>query len=256
MKYSIGYHLFIWLLFFSWGIQAQDTALFDKATEAYNEGEYNTAIGFYEKILENGQHSAAVYFNMGNAYYKLDEIAPSIYYYEKALLLDPNDPEILNNLGFARNMTIDAIEPLPESEITRYYNGLVNWLTIDQWAYTGIVFMLLFVLGSILFYFLRYPNQKRLALLGGLSALFLCLVTTGLSYLQYSAYKSDQPAIIFAEEIAVSTEPNKRSPDAFTLHEGTKVQVLDSLEDWRKIRIIDGQTGWVAASSLKMLKDF
>ena len=142
------------------------------------------------------------------------------------MLLDPNDPEILNNLGFARNMTIDAIEPLPESEISRYYNNIVNWLSIDQWAYTGIVFMLLFVLGSILFYFLRYPNQKRLALLGGLSALFLCLVATGLSYLQYS------------------------------LHEGTKVQVLDSLENWRKIRIIDGQTGWLSAGSIRLLKDF
>ncbi|WP_445386596.1 tetratricopeptide repeat protein [Robiginitalea sp. IMCC44478] len=256
MKYSLGYHLLIWLLFLSWGTQAQDTALFEKATEAYNEGKYSVAIDYYNEILDNGKHSAAVYFNLGNAYYKQDEIAPSIYYYEKALLLAPNDPEILNNLGFARNMTIDAIEPLPESEISRYYKKIVNWLSIDQWAYTGIVFMLLFVLGSILFYFLRYPNQKRLALLGGLSALFLCLVTTGLSYLQYSAYKKDQPAIIFDEEVAVSTEPNERSPDAFTLHEGTKVQVLDSLENWRKIRIIDGQTGWLSAGSIRLLKDF
>ncbi|MEX0315389.1 MAG: tetratricopeptide repeat protein, partial [Allomuricauda sp.] len=83
---------------------AQNTALFNRATEQYNEGEYTKAIESYERILENGEHSAELYFNLGNCYYKLNAIGPSIFYYEKALLLKPNDSEILNNLSYAQNM--------------------------------------------------------------------------------------------------------------------------------------------------------
>lgn len=122
--------IYIGLLFlFSVGIvQGQNNALFDQATEAYNVGEYQKAIESYEKILENGEHSANLYYNMGNAYYKQNQIAPSIYYYEKALLLQPNDPEIENNLAYAKNMTLDAIESLPETGLSKIYHNIVGQL--------------------------------------------------------------------------------------------------------------------------------
>ena len=105
----------IFALFFCFGVNAQTEALFNRATDAYNEGNYQQAIEVYNQILDKGEHSAALYFNLGNSYYKLNQIAPSIYYYEKALLLSPNDPEIKTNLSYAQNMTLDAIEVLPET---------------------------------------------------------------------------------------------------------------------------------------------
>ena len=75
-----------------WGV-AQNNVIFDEATKSYNAGKYNESIENYKKIIDNGEHSAALYFNLGNAYYKLNKIAPSIYYYEKSLLLDPSDNE-------------------------------------------------------------------------------------------------------------------------------------------------------------------
>lgn len=133
--------IYIALLFlFAVGIvQGQNNALFDQATEAYNVGEYQKAIESYEKILENGEHSANLYYNMGNAYYKQNQIAPSIYYYEKALLLQPNDPEIENNLAYAKNMTLDAIESLPETGLSKIYHNIVGQLSFDQWAHVSIV---------------------------------------------------------------------------------------------------------------------
>jgi len=127
------------LIVFSWTMNAQEEALFDNATADYNEGKYEAAAKKYEEILQNGKHSAALYFNLGNANYKLNRIAPSIYYYEKALLLDPNDPEIKNNLAFARNMTLDDVEALPQAGLTRFLGRLTGLMTFDQWAYYAIV---------------------------------------------------------------------------------------------------------------------
>ena len=106
---------------------AQNEALFNRATDAYNDGDYPKAIEYYTGILENGQHSAELYFNLGNAYYKLNQIAPSIYNYEKALLLSPNDPEIKNNLAYAQNMTLDAIETMPETVLSKIYKNITKF---------------------------------------------------------------------------------------------------------------------------------
>ena len=237
-------------------VGAQADALFAKAAEAYNAGDFQQAVSLYEEILSGNQHSAALYFNLGNAHYKMGEIAPSIYYYEKALLLDPNDAEIQNNLSFARNMTLDAIQPLPQTDLKRLYDNLVFYFRQDLWAYLGVAFMLLFVAGSVLFLALRRPNQKRVALIGGIVALLFSLGSTSMAYLQHLAYQSDQPAIVFEEEVAARSEPNPRSKEAFLLHEGTKVQLLDTLDNWQKVRLADGQTGWMPLKSLRRLKDF
>ncbi|GMN09654.1 tetratricopeptide repeat protein [Croceitalea sp. MTPC9] len=238
------------------GISAQNEVLFSRATDAYNEGDYGKAIKYYQNILDNGKHSAELYFNMANAYYKRDEIGPSIYYYEKALLLKPNDQEIINNLGYAQNMRLDAIDKMPESAMTRFYNTVIGRFSFDQWAYFGVVMIILFVLAYLAYYLLNMATQKRISFIVSMTALILCVVSITFAYLQYDVYITDNPAIIFEREVAVTSEPNQRSERIFTLHEGTKVNVLEELNDWVKIKIADGQTGWLPVESLKVLKGF
>lgn len=235
---------------------AQNEVLFDRATEAYNDGEYQVAVDSYQEILDKGRHSAALYYNLGNAHYKLNQIAPSIYYYEKALLLKPDDPEVSNNLSYARNMTLDAIEELPQTGLSKIYDNVIGILTFDQWAYVSVVFMILFVLLYIAFYYFRYSSRKRSAFVSSIVSLILAIVAVVFAYLQYNAFKDERPAIVFAEETSVKAEPNKKSQEAFALHEGTKVDILDQLNDWQKIRIADGTTGWIPAEDIRPLKDF
>ncbi|PIB39271.1 tetratricopeptide repeat protein [Maribacter sp. 4G9] len=235
---------------------AQNEALFDQATQAYNNGDYKKAIEDYESIINNGQHSAALYYNLGNAYYKLSEIPESIYYYEKSLLLNPEDQEVRTNLAYAQNMTLDAIDTLPQTGLSRIYKSITSKLTFDQWAYASIICMILFVLLYIAFYYNQYSTKKRFAFIGSLLALFLCIVFIVFASVEISSFQSDNPAIIFAEEVNVSSEPNETSENIFTLHSGTKVNVLDSLNNYRKIRLTDGKTGWMLAKDLKVLKDF
>lgn len=235
---------------------AQNTDIFNKATEAYNKGEYEIAIANYNEILETGQHSAELYFNLGNAHYKLNQIAPSIYNYEKALLLSPNDNEIKNNLSYAQNMTIDAIEKLPETGLAKIYKTITGIMSFDQWSYTAVIFMLLFVILYIAFYFFNYATKKRIAFIGSITSLFISIISAVLAFIQFNDFNLERPAIVFANEVQIKAEPNKRSEQIFILHEGTKVNVLEELNEWNKIKIIDGKTGWVSSESIKMLKDF
>ncbi|MDT7829042.1 tetratricopeptide repeat protein [Pricia sp. S334] len=250
---KLGYILIFIMSFTAF---AQSDALFNRATDAYNDGKYQAAVDNYLEILDNGKHSAELYYNLGNAYYKLNQIAPSIYYYEKALLLKPNDPEIKNNLSYARNMTLDAIDTMPETGFARIYNSFLDVLSFDQWGYVAVVFMILFVLLYIGFYYFRYSSRKRLAFILSTVCLFLSIASVVFAYMEYKAFQADRPAIVFAEQTSVKSEPNKISQEAFALHEGTKVNVLDELNDWKKIRIADGTFGWIPSEDIRLVKDF
>lgn len=252
MKHTIV----ILLLLFCLKGTAQNESNFEKATTAYNEGAFEKAIDLYTTILENGQHSATVYYNLGNSYYKLNDIPNSIYFYEKALLLDPKDAEILNNLGYAQQMTLDAIDSLPQTGLSKFYKSILNTLTFDQWAYMAIVFVCLFVLLYILFYYFEYSSRKRWSFIGSLTSLLVSVLSVVFAFITYDEFKADKPAIIFADEIEIQAEPNTDSDAVFVLHAGTKVNVLEELNEWKKIKIANGKTGWVPSENLKLLKDF
>jgi len=235
---------------------AQNEALFNRATDSYNSGDYPKAIEYYNEILENGQHSAELYFNLGNAYYKLNQIAPSIYNYEKALLLSPNDAEIRNNLSYAQKMTLDSIETLPETGLAKIYKSITNVMSFDQWGFAAVIFMILFTLLYVAFYYFKYTHQKRLAFISSIVAFFLSIISVIFAWLQYNDFKADQPAIVFSSEVQIRSEPNERSEQIFILHEGTKVNILEELNEWKKIKIVDGKTGWVSSEKIRPLKDF
>lgn len=247
--------LFLSVLFSAIGF-AQNDSLFEQGNKLYNDGDYAEAIEKYEAILNNGKHSAELYFNLGNANYKLNNIAPSIYYYEKALQLAPNDKEIQNNIAFAKNMTIDAIDVIPEVGLSKIVNGFTRALGFDGWAYVAVVGMLFFVVLYLVYYFSYATVTKRLTFVASFAFLGITLITTTLAFHRYELQRKDQPAIVFAEESQVKSEPNLRSEEAFRLHEGTKVQVLDTLNDWKKIKLTDGKTGWISGNDIRMLKTF
>jgi len=241
------------LFIFSSVCFAQNTSLFDQGNALYNDGEYEHAILKYETILENGEHSAALYFNLANAHYKLNHIAPSIYYYEKALQLAPNDKEIKNNAAFAKNMTIDAIGTVPEVGLSRFTKNLTNTYSFDTWAKISIGLIVLFVVMFLSYYFSYSTNKKRLSFVASMTFLILTCLTLTLAFHKHSLDESDRPAIVFVQESQVKSEPNLRSSEAFILHEGTKVQILDTVNNWKKIKLSDGKIGWISKEDIKAL---
>ena len=233
---------------------SQTTESFKQANDLYNSGYYKEAINQYTSILESNQHSTELYFNLANCHYKLNEIGPSIFYYEKALQLAPDDTDILNNLGYAQKMTIDAIQEVPESGVSKLLNNTLNSLSVDGWATRSVGLVFLFVILFLGYYLSHSEAKKRLFFISSSLVLILLFTSLGLLFKKDSLDKSTHPAIVFAKETEVRAEPNLRAETSFTLHEGTKVLVVEDYNsDWSKIKLLNGETGWMASSELKAL---
>ncbi|MFI1744600.1 tetratricopeptide repeat protein [Thalassobellus sediminis] len=235
---------------------SQNQALFKKANELYNQGKYAEAIDNYTTILESGKHSADLYFNIANANYKLNNIAPSIFYYEKALQLSPDDTDIKNNMAFAKNMTIDAIDVIPVTGFSKLVKNVTNLMPFDNWAKASVGLVFCFVILFLIYYFAYSTLNKRITFIGSLTALIFVFITLVFAFHRYNLDKKDNPAIVFAQECKVKSDPNSRSEESFRLHEGTKVQVLETYNEWKKIKLSDGKIGWVPFKDIKMLKVF
>ena len=232
---------------------AQDNKLFNEGNALYNEGKYAEAIDKYKVILDSGQHSAELYYNMGNAHYKLNNVAESVYYFEKALQLAPGDKEIQNNLAYAQNMTIDAIDVQPEVGFSKLFKNIINYLDYEVWAKLSIIFMALFVALFLWYYFSSNTGKKRVAFISFIVSLFCFAMTFSLAFQKLEMDKKNNPAIVFAHESSVKNDPNPNGQELFQLHEGTKVQILESFENWDKIKLSDGKIGWIRASDIKPL---
>ncbi|MFV8225443.1 tetratricopeptide repeat protein [Christiangramia aquimixticola] len=243
----------IYILLFSVLGFSQSEELFSMANQAYQKAEYEKAIDLYEEILANGESSSELYFNLGNAYYKMNQVAPSIYNYEKALQLDPEDEDILNNIEFARNMAIDDIEEIERTGISQWFNDLISGHSASGWAVYAVVFSVLFVIFFLLYYFAGAPLRKRIFL--GLAAvsLLICIATIIFAFQRKAYISNNKFAIIFEEEIEVRDEPNLRGEPGFNLHEGTKAKVLEDFQEWTRIELANGGQGWVKTSELKKL---
>lgn len=232
---------------------AQSFELFEAANEAYAEGNYEEAIEGYEEILDNGETSTALHYNLGNAYYKLNQIAPSIYHYEKALQLDPGDKDVQNNLTFARNMAIDAIEEARPKGFLRIFESTTSAFSAEGWGWVGIFCMLLFVVFILVYYFSRRTLIKRILFISGMFFLILAISSVLIGVMKLNVQKDNEFAIVFAEEAEVKSEPNLRSSEVLILHEGAKVKITEDFQGWYEIELPNGTQGWINAEDLKLL---
>ncbi len=246
---------FIYLIVFLFSFLgiAQNNALFEQGKQSYKAEKHQDAIGHWMKIIKDGEHSAAVYFNIANAHYKLNNIGPSIYYYEKALQLSPNDKSVLNNLAFAQNATVDAIEPLPESVFYKWDKRISGLLTYNGWAWVAVISVLMFTVLFLKYYFSVFTRNKRIYFVGAILSVLVFAMGLSLAFRNYNQHLNDKPAIIFAESSDIKSEPTLGSETAFILHEGTKVQILAEDDAWYRVQIADGKEGWIPASDLKAL---
>ena len=233
--------------------QAPVSPLFEEGNTAYNNGDFFKAVTLYEQTLLTGKHSASLYFNLGNAYYRLNKVAESIYNYEKARQLDPENEDFKVNSAFAQNMTIDAIEPLPESQLSQVQNSLYALASASIWSKIVVLFVWLFAIFFSIYLLNKTVKLKRLFFVLSLFSLILFLSSFTIKFFANAEQENKKYAIIFSNEINIWSEPNLRAEIQFTLHEGTKVELLDSLDEWEKIRIANGSEGWIKNASLKSL---
>jgi len=246
--------LIITLLIFSNNLLAQADSLFVEANKLYQNEEYSAALEIYKKIEENNVQSDELFYNIANANYKLNKVAPSIYYYEKALLINPNNADAKFNLRFAKQMAIDNIEPLPKTFSQKFLANIILKLSYNTWAWLAVSLSILFAILFLLYHFSYSSSRKRFYFITSIISVFLVLIAIVFAYQNFNTVNSNKPAIVFAQQTEVKSAPTLSSEVSFELHEGTKVQILESLDSWKKIKIADGKIGWILVDDLKELR--
>jgi tetratricopeptide (TPR) repeat protein len=227
---------------------------FERGNALYQKGKYEEAIAAYETILDSKRESAELYFNLANCYYKLNKVAPAIYNYEKALVLSPNDLEIQNNLAFAHKLTIDEIKVVPKVGFAKMLRDFTGAFHYNTWAWTTVALSGFFLLFFVGYYFSQLTLSKRIFFIGMFILVFLILLSGLAAIFEKSHFQNERPAIVFAEIIQVKSEPKSSSSDVFMLHEGAKVFLHESIENWVKIELTDGSEGWIENAAVKSVK--
>lgn len=220
---------------------------------AYIKEDYATAAQIYEGLLSDGE-SADVYYNLGNSYYKLGEIAKSILNYERALLLQPGNGDIRANLEVARAKAIDKVELVPEIFFISWIKSLINIMSVDAWAWWGIVSFLFFIVALYFFIFSKQVVLKKIGFTASIVLLMITVCANIFASEQKEHLVNRTSAIVMNPSVTVRSTPSESGTSLFILHEGRKVSIKDkSMREWTEISLEDGKVGWVPASSIEVI---
>lgn len=217
----------------------------NRANQAYQSGNFLQAIEQYEHLLQQGYRSEALYYNLGNSYYRVNKLGLAVLNYERARLLDPTDADTKHNLQVVRNRLQDKIEPLPEFFLSKWWNGLRSQLSTNIWSavaltllWLGIAGLSVWLLGKVRFY-------KKWGFIAGIGLLLLSLLGFALANSRKQAIQNSGRAVILQPEIPLQSAPDPKSKIVLPLHEGTTIHFLDKIGDWHKVMLENGEQGWL-----------
>ena len=222
-----------------------------EADSAYIRGQYQQAIKDYEMLLKQGA-SADLYYNLGNAYYRSENITRAVLNYERALLLSPGDRDVRFNLQIARAKTIDKIVPESEMFFFTWYRSLVNLMSVDAWAWTALIALALLIVLLLVYLFSDRIWLRKVGFFGGFVLLILFALSNLFAWQQKQDLLFRKGAIVISPSVTVKSTPAKNGTDLFILHEGTKVSITDgTMKGWMGIRIADGKEGWIESNMIE-----
>lgn len=227
--------------------------LYEQANQLFSDGKYAEAIKCYEAVVGRNLHSATLYYNLGNAYFKINNYPSAILNYERAKLLDPDDEDIAFNLELARTFTVDVIEPLPQFFLHQWVRAVKHLFNTDIWAYIALVSFVVVLVFDAMFWFTNRYRIKRLSFGLGITFVLIFIMSLIFSIQLRNEIVKNTHAIVFEAAVAAKSSPDNSGKDLFVLHAGTKVQTLRTVGDWCEIKIADGNKGWLQKKSFKKI---
>ena len=224
-----------------------------EADSLYAAGEYVSAVDAYEHLLSDSE-SAALYYNLGNAYFKSDDIARSVLNYERALLLDPTNRDIQFNLTLARSRTVDRVTPKNEIFFVRWFHNFAGQLPVDTWAVIGIALFILTLVLLAVYVFSKKQGLRKFAFIIAIIMLLCTVMINGIASSRKKQLTHRMDAIVMAPSVVVRSTPGPNGIELFVLHEGRKVTITDdTMQAWREIELEDGNVGWMEAEDLERI---
>jgi tetratricopeptide (TPR) repeat protein len=242
--------VFIIMSGFSNKVQAGN--LSDSAVIYYEKNQFDKAAACYERILADGMESWILHYNLGNAYFKANKIGQSILHYEIAKKINPQNQDVLNNLKIAESKVVDKVDTKQFQLRDEIRDFFIYKLSTTGWAWLSVALLFSALFLFYLFYILQSPASKRFSFWSGLvvSISFVVALICGFSALSEKNAKVD--GVIIAREINVYNSPREENSNkkATPLHEGTKVKVLNTEQDWINIQLANGNEGWVKSGQV------
>ncbi len=237
----------LFTLLASFGYSQNLPQSFEEGNKLYQEKEYQQALEKYQAIFDEGYESTALYFNMGNAYFKSNQLAKAILYYERALQLSPYDDDVKQNLKIAKEGTIDRFETVPQPLVRAAYLSILTALTPGGWALVATISLLLLLGGTFVYLF---TSIRKPGFVVALVSLLFGALSISLAFGHQSYLQKNRPAVITATSSYVKSGPSDKAEDVFILHEGTSATVTEDYEGWKKIKLPDGKVGWIESGDL------
>ena len=246
--------LIISILILSFSISTTSAqSLKAEADSAYINKEYTKAIELYESLLLQGV-SGEVYYNLGNSYFKQNELGKAILNYERALLLQPGNSDTNANLDIARAKTVDKVNPNPEVFFVAWTRALINTLTVDVWGYCGVVFFLFLLVSLSVYFFSTNIQMRKIGFLVAIISFILCITTNLFAIEQKNKLDTRLDAIVLSPSITVRSTPSDEGTSLFVIHEGRKVRIKDnSMKEWKEIQLEDGKVGWIPVHAIEII---
>ncbi|MCX6326799.1 MAG: tetratricopeptide repeat protein [Bacteroidia bacterium] len=234
---------------------SQDTNAekFEQGVTYFTSGSYKEALQVWNDIYKTGYRSANLSYNIGNAYFKLNDIPDAILFYERAYLLNPADENINYNLQITRTLIVDRFQEIPELFFVRWYNFMSLVLSTNSW---GKISISSFILCLLLLSLYIYSSRYRRKVIGFWLAVFffiLTLASFAFTVKNKSMVYDSHKAIISNPLVSGKSSPDNSGTDLFVLHEGTKVSIEDEVGGWVEIRLSDGNKGWVPVNCLNII---
>ena len=234
------------LLFVSVNMFAQSPdELIKNANIFYQEGQFEQAVQIYQNILGQGFESGALYYNLGNAYFKNGKLGYAIFCYEKGLKLEPNDEDLSYNLRIVQARTFDKITELPKLFIVAWWEGLVTSLSVSAWSFIVILIFWILLISIAVYYFSSNSRFQRFSFLISSISLAVLIAVAVLLFARVNREAATNYGILLQQTYSVKVSPDVKGSDAFVIHEGIKFSIEDHVNDWVKIRLVDGKIGWI-----------
>ena len=225
--------------------------LIETANKLYSQNKYSEALENYQKVLQKGYVSSELYYNIGNAYFKLNNLPYAILYYEKALHLDPRNHRAKNNLEYVYTLlNVDNRENL--FILDRIYLSILKLFSSNGWAIISLIFFVLAFLLGLLFFLSKRITVRRNSLIFGIILLILSLSALWLSY-DMQRYQSGNNEAIIMQTTTVKSSPSETGTEIFVVNPGIKVKILSSDNQWVEVRLPNGKSGWVEANKMEKL---
>ena len=243
--------LFLLILISTTPLLANPTTDFEAANTAYQKGDYAAAITQYESILKTNNYSEGLYYNLGNAYFKINKLGKAILYYEKALLAAPRDADVLHNLEIAKAKTKDDLSRIGKFFLAEWWQGLHKSLSANVWGILTLLSLWAGIAGFVLWLLGASRARKKQGFISGIALVLLSVLLYFLGNSQAGFEQNSRTAIVLENTIELKNGPDAQSTGVIDIHEGLKVELIDQIGDWYKVKLMNGDEGWLPMSSLE-----